>query len=480
MSRWRPGLWYGPAETPPERAMAPSPTYMTAADAAWLHMERPESPMMITALLVFAGEVSREAVEGLVAERLVGVYPRFSRRVQEPSLGVGPPRWEDDPTFDLAAHVVASTLHPPGAQRELEGFVGALMSEPLPLDRPLWQIHVVQGVDGGARTALVVRIHHVIADGISLARVILAMADGAGEARELVAPPAPRGPTPFYRPALDAMRATRRAGETLWHEGVELASHPEKLADLARVGADMASAALRLLTLPQDPPTALRGRLGTVKRAAWCTPQPLPRLKATCRALGCTLNDALLAAMAGALRLYLAGRGTPADEVRAFVPVNLRPLDQPVPVELGNHFSLVVLPLPVGEATPAGRIAALKRAMDAIKASQEPAVAFGILHAMGMTPPRVERALMTFFGSKASAVMTNVPGPRAPVSLGGHVVDKVLFWVPMSAGVGLGISILSYAGEVILGVASDAGLIPDPEAIAEAWEAELEALHGLV
>lgn len=459
--------------------MSRPPTFMTAADAVWLHMDRPESRMMITALLVFEEAVAPEEIAALIGERLVAVYPRFSRRIREPRLGIGPPRWEDDPDFDLRNHIVTTPLAARAGQRQLEALVGALMSAPLPAGRSPWQLHVVTGVDGGARTALVVRIHHVVADGISLARVILAMADDAPDAATAVAPAPPTTPAPFYRPALEAMRATWRAGETVWHEGVELAAHPDKLAALGRKGTDVAAAAAHLLTLPPDPPTALRGDLGATKRAAWCAPQPLAPLKATCRALGCTLNDALLAAMAGALRRYLSDRGAAPVDVRAFVPVNLRPLDRPVPAELGNHFSLVVLPLPVGVGTAEGRIAALKRSMDAIKASAEPAVAFGILNAMGMTPPRVERALLRFFGSKASAVMTNVPGPREPVRLGGRTVASVLFWVPMSAGVGLGVSILSYAGQVIVGVASDAGLVPDPEALAAAWGDEVEALHAL-
>ena len=451
------------------------PVRMRPADAVWLHMDRPESLMMITALLEFEGRVPFDTVAGLVAERLVAVYPRFSQRIRPGRLGVTPPAWDDAPAFDLTHHVVATPLPAPAGRAELEALVSRLMSTPLDPERPPWQVHVILDVDAGARTAIVVRIHHAVADGISLARVVLSMADDIDLALPAVAAAVERHPRAFHRPSL--ARAQRRDGGSA--SRVRDALQPATLTALGRLGADVTKAAAHLLTLPPRPPTALRGPLGVDQPAAWTAPQPLPRLKAACRALGCTLNDALLAAMAGALRRYLGARGSVLGDLRAFVPVNLRPLDRPVPIELGNLFSLAVLPLPVGEPTVAGRLTALKRAMDAIKASQEPAVAYGILSAMGATPPRVERALLRFFGTKASAVMTNVPGPPRPVAMGGHTIRSFLFWVPMSAGVSLGISIFSYAGHVSLGVAADAGLVPDPEALVAAWEAELSEIEAL-
>lgn len=449
---------------------------MSAADAVWLHMDRPESRMVVTAMLRFEGRVPLETLRDVIRDRLVAVYPRFSRRVVEPRLGVGPPRWEPDPGFELDAHVVVEELEAPADELALQRFCGEVLSRPLDERRPPWQAHVVTLAAPSPATALVVRIHHAVADGISLARVILDLADGGVPA---VTPPPARGPSPFYRPLLTAMHAGLRAGEHLWREALDLAAHPERLLRHARTGVDLAAAASHLLLMPPDPPTVLRGPLGEAKRVAWCAPQRLETIKVTCRALGITVNDALLAAMAGAMRRYLEDRGSPLADIRAFVPVNLRPIDKRVPTELGNHFSLAVLTLPVAEATPLGRVEALKRNMDAIKHSEEPAVAYAILNTMGMTPPAIEGALLSFFGTKASAVMTNVPGPREHVSFAGHRVARIMFWVPMSAGVGLGVSILSYAGEVMVGIASDAGLVPDPGRLAALWEGELELLHAL-
>lgn len=448
--------------------MGPAASFpMTAADAVWLHMDRPESRMIVTAMLSFDELVPLERVRKLIAERLVAVYPRFSRRIIEPGLGVGPPRWELYRSFSIEEHVIADTLPEPANEDALADYCGALLAEPLNPHRPLWQIRVLTLSAPTPVTALVVRIHHVIADGISLARVILDLADQPTSLKPFA------GSTLFPRPPLSI-------GTHLWQQALDLAKQPVRLLSLARTGADMAAAASRLLLLAPDPDNPLRGALGPTKRVAWCAPKALAPLKTTAKSLGLTLNDALLSAMAGALRRYLIERGAEPNDLRAFVPVNLRPMEERVPTELGNHFSLALLTLPLSEQDPLTRAASLKQNMDRIKDSEEPSVAFGILNTMGMTPSRIEEALLTFFGTKGSAVMTNVPGPREAITLSGHRVKRLMFWVPMSAGVALGMSIFSYAGEVMVGLASDATLVPDPERIAALWEDELEVLHALV
>ena len=144
---------------------------------------------------------------------------------------------------------------------------------------------------------------------------------------------------------------------------------------------------------------------------------------------------------------------------------------------LGNSFGLVFLSLPVGIVDPVRRLRAIKKEMDELKGSPEALVAFGVLNVMGLAPVEVERLGLRFFGSKATAVLTNVPGPREPLYLAGRKVEKVMFWVPQSGRLALGLSILSYAGGVMLGAATDEGLVPDPEKIVDAFGAELEALR---
>jgi hypothetical protein len=170
------------------------------------------------------------------------------------------------------------------------------------------------------------------------------------------------------------------------------------------------------------------------------------------------------------------GQPTAGIAIRASVPVNLRPLDQAH--KLGNAFGLVFLTLPIGIVDPVRRVRSIKQEMDELKSSPDAIVAFGALNLIGHAPVEVEQLGLRFFGSKATAVLTNVPGPRQPLYLAGRKIDNVMFWVPQSGHLGLGISILSYDGGVRLGIATDAGLVPDPERIVENFKVEFEAMHA--
>jgi WS/DGAT/MGAT family acyltransferase len=233
-----------------------------------------------------------------------------------------------------------------------------------------------------------------------------------------------------------------------------------------------------MVALPSDPQTLFKGKLGRPKRAAWSEAVPLEDFKAIGKALGATVNDVLVAVATGALRRYMDNRGQPTAgiAIRASVPVNLRPIDQAH--KLGNAFGLVFLTLPIGILDPAQRVRTIKREMDELKSSPDAIVAFGALNLIGHAPVEVEQLGLRFFGSKATAVLTNVPGPREPLYLAGRKIDNVMFWVPQSGHLGLGISILSYDGGVRLGIATDAGLVPDPERIVESFEVEFEAMRA--
>jgi WS/DGAT/MGAT family acyltransferase len=232
-----------------------------------------------------------------------------------------------------------------------------------------------------------------------------------------------------------------------------------------------------MVLLPPDPDTVFKGKLGRSKRAAWSEPLPLEDFKAVGKSFGATVNDVLVAVATGALRRYMESRGQPTEgiSIRASVPVNLRPLDQAH--KMGNAFGLVFLTLPIGIVDPVQRVLSIKEEMDELKRSPEAMVAFGVLSVIGLAPVEVEQLGLRFFGSKATAVLTNVPGPRQPLYMAGRKIDKVMFWVPQSGHLGLGISILSYDGGVMLGIATDAGLVPDPERIVENFAVEFAAVR---
>ncbi|MBS1965183.1 MAG: wax ester/triacylglycerol synthase family O-acyltransferase [Chloroflexi bacterium SZAS-1] len=446
---------------------------LAPVDQAWLRMEDPTNLMMVTGILIFDQPLDFDRLRATFEHRLLR-FRRFRQRV----VTVGnTARWEDDPNFTLSAHLRRIALPAPHDQAALQELVSDMMSTPIDFTKSPWQYHLIENYNGGC--VLLGRLHHCIADGIALIRVLLAMTD---ESPDAPWPSATDSHEPEHRARspLATVNATVRSAEKLLADGFDLLGEPGKLAEVARTGAGSATALSRLVLMSPDPHTAFKGPLGVAKRAAWSQPVPLDAVKAIGRAVGGTVNDVLLAAVTGALRRYLQGRGQNVDglDIRAAVPVNLRPPDEPL--TLGNRFGLVFLSLPIGVDDPLDRLFDLKERMEAIKHSPEAIVAFGILMGLGVAPSALQDMGVSIFGSKATAVMTNVPGPREMLYMAGAPINQIMFWVPQSGRLGLGVSILSYAGNVTLGIATDSGLAPDPDEIITAFHEEFNTLLKLV
>jgi diacylglycerol O-acyltransferase len=458
-------------------------TRFSSADAAWLHMDRPTNLMVINSVLLFEEPVDWERVKQITQRRMVDRYPRFRQRVVESHLPLRPPKWEDDPDFALEHHMHHLALPAPGDSAALRELVGDMMTMPLDRNRPLWHMYLVDGFGEGA--ALITRMHHCIADGIALARVMLSLTDSEPDAG--IGPPEDeRVPTARALSLAGAANSAMmlaggagRAGSAAWRQGVGLATSPDHIASLAgAIGRD-AGTLLRLLLTPADAATAFKGDPGISRRVAWSKPLSLPEIKHIAHSHHATVNDVLLAAVSGALRHYLQDRGSPVAEIQAMVPFNLRPLDQPVPRRLGNKFGLVFLPLPVGTSGSYRRLVEVYRRMQEIKEGRDGAVSYGLLSVTGFTPEVVERRIIDLFTAKGTAVMTNVPGPSEPVYLAGTAVRTALVWAPTSGHIGMSVSIFSYRGEVTVGLMVDATLIPDPDRIVTRLEREVESLARL-
>jgi WS/DGAT/MGAT family acyltransferase len=388
----------------------------------------------------------------------------------EPRFGIGVPSWQDDPDFDLNLHVHHLALPAPGDTAALQELVSDLMAMPLDRTRPLWHMYVIEGYGEG--TAIVSRMHHCIADGIALTRVLLSLTDDqpeAGVARE-----------EGHANGHGRIGAVAQLADATLHQGFAVAAHPRaELPGLVRQAVTDVRTLGKLLLTGNDPKTVFKGELGVARRVAWTEPIALDDVKAIGHATGTTVNDVLLAAVSGALHRYLAEHGDSATEIRAMVPFNLRPLDQPLPRELGNRFGLVYLTLPVGEATPAERLADVHQRMDRIKHTPEGLLSYAILGLMGTTPVQIERRLIDVFAPKTTAVMTNVPGPRQSIYFAGARVGGILGWVPASGSIGMGVCIFSYDGGVTIGLQVDPRLVPDPNMIVAAIGEELAALEPL-
>jgi WS/DGAT/MGAT family acyltransferase len=304
------------------------------------------------------------------------------------------------------------------------------------------------------------RIHHSLADGIALARVMLSLTD-----------PSPEGHDPEDAPPELARYGV--IGAVVAGVG-KLARGALSLPALP-VGAVKGIGVARKLLLDVLPTTLLSAEPGPAKLMAWSQPRPLDEVKAISRATGTTVNDVLVTALSGSLAGYLAGHGQAVDHLTTMVPVNIRPPDQPLPRELGNKFALVLLHLPTGALTPRDRLKAVHRRMDAIKHSPEALITAAVAEGIGHVH-RIEEPLVDFFAGKAIGVTTNVIGPTQPRYLAGVEVAGVLGWVPGSGGQTLGVCIFSYAGTVRIGFKVDAATVPSPEQLVVGFDAELDAL----
>jgi WS/DGAT/MGAT family acyltransferase len=452
---------------------------ISAVDTAWLRMDRPSNLMMICGVLLFADRIRFDRLTRIIDERFL----KFDRFRQRPVDRLGVAYWESVPDFDIADHVERIALPGAAGTDELQALVSRLAATPLDPTRPLWQYHLVENFAGGS--ALIARMHHCYADGIALVRVFMSMTDAAPKG-----PPAmPFEPAPrkrradaddpigeLIRPISGVMKLARNAGAALIEKGAAIWSDPAEAVALAGQGGALTAEIAKLALMPQDSPTRFKGIPGTVKRVAWADPIRLDEVKAISKALAASVNDVLLSCVAGALRAYLVERGDAADGtmIRALVPVNLRPLEKAY--RLGNQFGLVFLDLPLGIENPIERLYAVRANMNALKDSFQPILALGLLAAMGAGPKLLQEQLLQALARNATAVMTNVPGPQQRLYFAGAAIERFLFWVPQSGDIGMGVSILSYAGHVQFGVITDAGLCPDPERITERFGPEFEKL----
>jgi len=452
---------------------------MSSVDRAWLMMDDLTNPMVINGFWIFEELLPYERVLAVLEERLL-IHARFRQRVVE-HRGLLRTRacWELDPAFDLRAHVGRIVLPEPGDRQALNETVARLLSAPLDLNRPLWKFTLIEGYGGGS--VFFGRIHHCIGDGAALVRVLLSLADDSAEgvrrapAAAAVLPQEKSPPSPLPR-------AAARPGAATLPQGRRRGRHPANLLSLAARGArlagQVAAVLAKLALMKTDDSTAFKGPVGVGKAVAWSRGIPLDDVKFVKNRMGATVNDVLVAAMAGALRRYVEARGDDADgkTIRAMVPVDIR---DPEDTVLTNRFALVYLPLPVGVADPIGRLFATKRHMDAIKRSPEALVTYQALAGLGVAPDRIARAIRGYFAGKVSVVLTNVPGPARKLYFAGKLLDTIVFWVPQSGSIGVGISIFSYGGQVNIGLITDRGLAPDPDTIVTAFEEEFDDLLRL-
>lgn len=450
---------------------------MTGVDTAWLRMEHPTNLMMIVGVMVFEEKISFAKLKATIEQRFL-TFKRFKQKAAQDPTGAW---WETDKAFDLKNHLKRDKLPGKGTKKDLQDYMSRMASEPLDFKKPLWQFHLIEDYQGGS--ALVSRIHHCYADGIALISVMLSLTGESPEAslsKPLKPEKRPRDEMDFWtsvsKPMASVMSGAMKLTRGIVEQGLEIAKDPASMREFATKGVELADELRKIAMMTPDTQTRYKGLLGRQKRVAWADPMSLAEVKVIGKALGASVNDILLATAAGALRDYLERNGDATDgvELRAVVPVNLRPIEKAS--ELGNQFGLVFVDLPVGVEDPMERMHLVHERMSALKGSSQPIVAFVLLSAVGMGPKILQDQIGALIGRNATAVMTNVPGPQKPLYLAGAEISEIDFWVPQSGGIGMGLSILTYNGKVQFGLITDEGLVPDPETVIDKFADEFEKL----
>ncbi len=453
--------------------------HLSPLDASFLDLEDqdPHASLAIASIAVIDGPAPGhdeliEAIRGRLP-----LVPRYRQRVRRVLFNLGQPVWVDDPDIDLDYHVRRTALPPPGDDAALCRVMARVMSQRLDRDRPLWEAWVIEGLPEG-RWALLSKVHHCMVDGVSGNELYRLMFD---------ATPHPAGavadtwmPEPDPDPATLVAGAVRDlAGATVEQARFFLGALRSPAALAQRVGETVRGLAAVAGSLTPVYPSSLLGPIGSARRYAVIR-TPLAELKDIAKRFGVTMNDVMLAVLAGAIRSVLIARGErpSADALRTLVPVNVRTASQQG--RLDNRVSLLLPKLPVDRADPAERVAVVHERIGAQRESHE-VEAVATMTAVAAYEPFAPislaiRTALRLPQRVLATVITNVPGPPMPLYVLGRRIRQILPYVPIAKGMRLGISIFTYDGQAVIGVTTDFGHFGPPEDVTAAIEIELAAL----
>ena len=447
---------------------------MSDADALMWNLE--SDPILRSTILstwILDREPDRERFEAKL-ERATRIIPRLRQRVVADPLGLAPPKWESDPHFDLRFHLRRARVPAPGGVRDLLDLAEPLAMQAFDKDRPLWELHVVEGLVGG-RCAVIMKLHHAISDGVGLVKMTECLIErGPDDDREI----------PVSEAELDekpAASAWDRIGDALAHRvrerrerlGRIVASVRDGAADAARSPLatlrevrDTLASAGRVLAPASEPLSPIMRDRSTGVHFEYL-PVPLDELKRAGKAVGGTLNDAFVAGVAGGLARYHAALGAPAETLRMLMPVNVRSGEKAD--RAGNQFAPARFEIPVGIENPAERIQAIGKLCRAQR--DEPALPWieEITSVLGSLPPAAVVGLFGAMQKTTDVTTSNVPGPRRPTWMSGARIEAFMPFGPL-AGAGVNVTVFSYDGTMHIGINMDPAAVEDPALL-------LESLH---
>lgn len=423
----------GQRHTDSVRRPAAPASAMTKRDFAWRRMDTDKNLMVINSILLFEGPVDMDKLISTIEHRLPN-YPRFTQKVV---TRMGRPHWVEDEAFNIAAHIKLERLEHQVGRHELQDHLTRMAHVALDENRPLWHITVLDKVGQGH--AIVFRLHHCITDGLGLVHVLNHLTDDNDQhGRAPSMKDHPHQAEPAYKSDLSFI-----CKAVSW---LKIAAHVTWLG-----------------LLPPDARTRLKARLAGEKKLVWLPPLQLEAVRAMAKRMGVTINDVWVAAVAGALRQYLAEQGERLDgrALRAAVTFNLR--EKADAFRLGNEFGLVAVALPTNLDDPVERLQQVNRRMVAIKRSHQPQATMAFLSLAGSLPRLLQRFALDLFTLKGSVVLTNIEGPQKHRYLAGSKMTELICWVPQAGLIGTGFSFLSYAGQIQLGLFVDTKMVERPE-----------------
>ena len=440
---------------------------MTAQDAAFLYNERPHAPLHIGSLGVYEGQVPFQRFVEHIDSRMPTI-PRYRQRALFVPFGLAHPTWEDDPNFDVTRHISVLELPAPGTDAQLRELSVKLFQKPLDRNKPLWEMHVINGLEGD-RSAILSKVHHCMVDGVSGIELLMAVVDLSPE-------PAPAPEAEPWEPKT-LPGTSEQLADAFWDN---LATQREIIQEIQESvfnplpGLKRAQDVARSLTNASPwmsrpaPRTPFTTRLTADRQVAF-SEMSFPEIREIRSSLGGTVNDVVLAILSGALREYLDSRGydVTGEEPRVAIPVNVRMEDEEG--ALGNRISMMLTPLPIGEADPAKRLETVRERLDQLKQENQ-AGAMEQFTRLGSYAPASWHAFagaLPPVNTAVNMICTNVPGPMIPLYSVGHLLLSFYPLVPLSMDMGIGIGITSYNQKLFFGIMADPHAVPDIERMKE-------------
>jgi diacylglycerol O-acyltransferase len=451
---------------------------LTGLDASFLHLEDSSAHMHVASVMLFDGDPPPYDELLAAIERRLALVPRYRQRLAFVPLGQGRPSWVDDPHLNLRYHVRSTALPSPGSEQQLRDLAGRVFSQQLDRDKPLWELWMAEGLEGG-RFALLAKTHHALVDGISGIDIVSVLFDVSPE------PAAPTDPGDRWLPR-PLPSPVKMLGEAL----LERATVPAEVTRSARAlfraprrafeglrDAAVGVGAMAWAGLNPAPTSPYNGTIGPHRRFTWVRAE-LADVKAIKDELGGTVNDVVLAIVAGALGRHLRRRGHHTDglELKAMVPVSVR--GEVEQGRLGNRVAAIMAPLPVWYQEPVPRLDLVREELKDLKAGGQAVGAQALTELTGFAPPTImgQAARLVSRQRFFNLVVTNVPGPQVPLYLMGREMIDPFPMVPLAKGQGLGVALLSYNGRINFGLVGDYDLLWDLDDLAEDVRASLGEL----